>query len=112
MREVPKIGSHGIKGDKKMDHLQKHELIREIGIKTNYSQADIRNVLDALNEVAIEQIKSGKAVKPIAGITLSLVDAPERKHYDINTGELQTVPPRKRLRVKTSRQLKEEVEVR
>ena len=72
---------------KKNEVLTKGEFVTAISNKTGFTKTDVRTFIDALEEVTVETLRSGKALTLIQGLTLSRVFKESRPSRNPRTGE-------------------------
>ena len=82
------------------------KFIKMVAANTNYSQKAIHEMLDAVEAVMVEALKSGESFK-IMDINMGTADVGERTARNPQTGEAVTVPAHKRVTLKASKGLKD-----
>lgn len=87
--------------------MKKSELVKEVANKTNVSQANIKFILGAIQEVVYEHLSDKDGVPIIDGLKVTVVDRAARVARNPSTGENMNVPAKKVPKAKIGKALKE-----
>jgi len=85
--------------------MKKAEFIKAVAEKTGKSQKEVASIIEAVEEVIFDVLKSGQEVK-FAGVKFTVKEAPARKARNPKTGEVIEIPARKVVKVKKLNALK------
>lgn len=67
--------------------MNRTEFVKAVATATNKTQKETRELVDAMAQVIVEQIKSGDEVKVFDGITFLSKEVPARERRNPITGE-------------------------
>ena len=87
--------------------MTKHEFVREVGIKSNTTHRDVKEILNAIRDVIVEHMKDEDGVTPFRGIKFYAVYKDARRRRNPSTGEMIDVSPNYSPRVKFTQYFKE-----
>lgn len=89
--------------------MKKVDFIREVAAKGNFTQADTKEFLSALQSVVYEHIKDADGVRIIDGVTLCTVERNPRMGRNPQTGEVISIPGKVVPKCKFGKSIKEVV---
>lgn len=92
-----------------MEKINYTEVIRKISKKTSFSQKDIKEIMDAFDEVVFEEMVAGNSVTVTKFITVETADVKARECRNPQTGELITVPAHRKPKAKFGKKIKDAV---
>lgn len=87
------------------------DVIREVSKKTEYTQGVVKEILDALQEVIIDDMTAAlgdETVEVVALKDMTLISymASATRRNDLKTGEVIEIPPKRRVKAKFRNGLK------
>ena len=88
--------------------MNKAELIKKIADRCDYTQKDVRCVIDAFEEEVVTSMRQGEDVKT-GIVTFTVKDTKARVARNLHTGEQINVPAGKKVAIKISKTLKDSV---
>jgi DNA-binding protein HU-beta len=88
--------------------MNKSEFVKMVAEKSDYSQKDVKSVIDAYEEVILEAMASGEEVRT-GVVTFVVKDTKPRTARNLHTGETINVPAGKKVSIKPSKSLKDSV---
>lgn len=86
--------------------MTKNEMIKEIADRINFTQVDVKAVVNTMEEIAFEQIKQHNEIKIFNGVTLEGVRRDARYYVNPNTGDKVLSSPRTFLKTKVGQHIK------
>lgn len=85
------------------------EMIKEIAVKTGFTQKDTKAVIDAMKDVVYGTLANGEEVKVFDGLTMTTVSKDARVCRNPRTGETVNVPAKRTPKAKIGKHLKDAV---
>ena len=86
------------------------DFIRAVASHTNYAQRNIKEVMEAMEEVALGYLKEKRPVKILPSITLSITERGARTGKDPNTKEEIVIPARNTIHTKFAPSFRDQVQ--
>jgi len=83
-----------------------NNFVKEVAVKTGYTQKDVKAVLQAVDDLIFDYMASGKKVRVTPSVALYSVEVSERPGRNVVTGEKVMIPARKRPKAQFSAPLK------
>lgn len=90
-----------------MEKINNANFVKLISKETGYAQKDIKAVLEAASDVALDIIKKDDAVIVFPGVTLTATYVPETKKRNPRTGDAVIVAPHHKPKAKFGTKYKE-----
>ena len=89
--------------------MTKNEMLRALAQKTGFTKVDVTKVIDALEEIMIEQFRQHEEVKLFKGFAFEgfLTEPTQRRNPQ--TGEKIMVPPHTKVKLKVGKYIKEAI---
>ena len=78
------------------------DLVKKISTKTGFSQKDISTVMDAFDEVLVEELRKGEKIKVVQGVSFESYVKPASVARNPKTGEEVAVPEKMTCKVKVT----------
>jgi len=85
------------------------EMIKEIAVKTGFTQKDTKTVIDAMKEVVYGTLADGDEIKVFDGLTITTVSKDARVCRNPRTGETINVPAKRMPKARFGKHLKDAV---
>ncbi|GHT97614.1 DNA-binding protein HU-beta [Alphaproteobacteria bacterium] len=89
--------------------MNKHDLMKAIAEKTEFSQGNVEKFLNGFVKVVTETLAKGEEVTLVGFGSFSRVERSARTGRDFKTGESTTVPAYRAVKFKPGKNLKEAV---
>lgn len=89
--------------------MKRTEFIKEASKKSNMSQKVIKEVLEALEDVLIDNISNGEDVPMFTGIKFKAATQSERIARNPKTGEIIQVPEKRVMKMKVGTAVKDRI---
>ena len=75
--------------------MNKTELLRETARRTNFTQKDVKAVMEALQEITFENLQKDEEVKIMDGVTLTTISREAYTGRNPMTGEPIEIPSKR-----------------
>ena len=92
-----------------MAKINNHDFVKAVAEKTEYTQKNISEIVDAMEEVAIEMVGKGDSVKVFKTVSFEPVTRAERTGRNPQTGEAITIPAKKSVKAKFGKVFKDAI---
>ena len=89
--------------------MTKNEMLRALAQKTGFTKIDVTKVIDALEDVMIEQFQQHEEVKLFKGFAFESYLTEPVMRRNPRTGESVMVPPRTKVKLKVGKHMKEAI---
>lgn len=90
-----------------MEKISNKEFIKAVAVKTEYSQKNIKEVLDAAQGIVEDNLVDGNAVKVFSWLTIEPVEKAERAGRNPITGEPIQIPAKTSIKAKFGKSIKD-----
>lgn len=80
--------------------MMKNDFVKAVAEAAEFTQKDVRVLLDALGEVTCKALSAGEEVTLVDGLKLYVKDIPERNGHNPKTGEAMLIPAHKAVKAR------------